>query len=528
MLTAIFRLPWSGNLIFAAIFAFGAYWIHTEFQREEADKAIALAGAAPAPVTLAAYDQERDIHPAKEVHLLGWINPEFNYRLVEEKGGRAQKERFMLVLFDGNQDETARMAHAAIILPPARKDDFFDWLQGGNTLATMARDMGENGLARPVQRFNGAPDGTPDLKGLAEDAFVEAGLSRAPNFLYVEPWIDGREAALAATPEVARQAASILGTIAGVFLILAVTKLVTRNRRKTGRVSTVETAGRRPGARRQTADTTRDDPQLQRTVAAREKELANFHKRRNARPPFARTVLPSILAIAFFLGGTLFLDEVKGLPDWLGSGEALLPIFLVLLGLLFVLYRLGLLDRIIGHRPERSNPVSLESGEKLPFGQTAFGKYMGYGLAASFFLMPLLIPILLLVYGGAYLHHRFGKGGAPLKARAGSNGAVESYLASLSGSATPRRDSRSAMMTGESPWDVRIPPVEERPAPAAARPAQPVVRADARPEPKPVPKPVFPKTTVATPFSDAVRRKAKEDPFERLRKRYPTLNGKGV
>ncbi|MDV7144880.1 hypothetical protein R3X27_19545 [Tropicimonas sp. TH_r6] len=514
MISAIFRLPWYGNLLFAAIFAFGAYWIHGEVEREEAEKAVALSVGPPRPVTLADFDPKRDTHPADEVHLLGWINPDYTYTLVEEKNGRVQRERLMYVLFDGNQDAEARMAHAAIILPPAQKGAFAAWLKKGNSLSQIAEDTFGRELSLPVSRFNGARDRSPDLEELARDAFDEAGLTRAPNFLYIEPWIEGRAAALAPEPETAGQVALVLGTVAGVFLALAVTKLLMR---RGGRSNRAERVSGQPGAAAK-----RGDPQLQRMLDASEKELQRLHKHKTARPSFAQSRIPSLFALVFFLGYYLYMSSGGSVPHWMMTGEVLLPAFIALLVPLYLAYRFGYLDWLNGR--SAGNVVQEEATQ--PFHKTLPARILGYSFVLAYLFMPMLLPVLLLIYGGAYLHSRFRRPNAKVRENVGRSVDLNRYFGSGK-TLEPVDDANKGWEPAsaaphahvvENPWG--------EPGPAARR-SVPANAHNPGPDPATVAKPSQLRGKIETPFSDAVRRKAKEDPFERLRQRYPHLQPKG-
>ena len=62
MFGGTFRMPWHGYLMLSLAVAAFAVWMHSDLVRVEQEKKAALAQPAPAPVTLAAFRKDTDIH----------------------------------------------------------------------------------------------------------------------------------------------------------------------------------------------------------------------------------------------------------------------------------------------------------------------------------------------------------------------------------------------------------------------------------------------------------------------------------
>lgn len=193
MFRLIFRGHWAVQLFLAcAAFAAAAffYWAHLQL---EAEKAQARAAGMPAAVSLNSFDPAKDVHPADEVHVIGWINPAFNYQLTEEHRKRSDVVRRMFVLFGPEDAPDAMMARAVLLMPEEDVDRFVE-----QVVANATGMVGGN----PVFTLNGTGGKTATLDNMADDALREKGLTKAPGFRYLELWpAGGRDEGLRAAPE---------------------------------------------------------------------------------------------------------------------------------------------------------------------------------------------------------------------------------------------------------------------------------------------------------------------------------------
>ncbi|SNT39059.1 hypothetical protein SAMN05421757_11448 [Tropicimonas sediminicola] len=221
MFGGTFRMPWHGYLLLSLIVAAFAVWMHSDLVRVEQEKKAALVQQAPAPVALADFQKQRDIHLADEVNVLGWINPVFNTHLVKGDGGRGG-ERLMFVLFDGADGETAGIARAAILIPSALEQNFRGWVARSNPAQEVWQTRIAQGYERDVYQFNGRAVASPDLGQLAIAAMDGAGLTPAPDFIFIDPYLEGREVALAADPAMTMQLTAVVGAVSMVLLFAAI------------------------------------------------------------------------------------------------------------------------------------------------------------------------------------------------------------------------------------------------------------------------------------------------------------------
>jgi hypothetical protein len=184
----LLMLPWWGYLPLAG----GAVWVgeqvYVRALQTEAAKAAALAEGPPAAVDLAAFDLAEDRHGANEVNLRGWIDTTLNYELVKRSNGVTTSRRYMYALFGESDPAGSKLVRAALVLTEKEKDAFVAELD------RWAVDVNAQGY---VFEINGFGSTSVTLGGLAFDAIAEQGLRRADDFVFIEPFFDGREAALA-------------------------------------------------------------------------------------------------------------------------------------------------------------------------------------------------------------------------------------------------------------------------------------------------------------------------------------------
>jgi hypothetical protein len=216
MLGVILRMGWMG-LAALSVICFGcAGFILQSGLRHEADKAAALQAPMPDMVPLEAFDAARDVHLAQEVHVLGQINADYNYTLTEHhtrKGPDYDVVRRMFVLFGPDDAADAKVVRAVILLPEDQVEAFVGYT------ADNATGFTEAGFSFAI---NGAVDASPELDDMADDALAKEGLTKAPHFVFIDPWLEGRAAALAPTPDMPWSVAGMVSVPAVVFMVMAV------------------------------------------------------------------------------------------------------------------------------------------------------------------------------------------------------------------------------------------------------------------------------------------------------------------
>jgi len=188
LLVLVFLLPWWAYVP-ASI---GVLWlgerVYEQALATEAGKAAALAADAPAPIDLGDFRKVRDIHAAGEVHVTGWIDADLKYELVKSRNGVRINTRFMYMMFGSGDPADAPQVRAALMLTKKQNQVFLD--RGEDFI------VGFNDAEDFVFGFNGFGESNVTMSGMAADAIEEQGLNKSGDFIFIEPFFDGREAAL--------------------------------------------------------------------------------------------------------------------------------------------------------------------------------------------------------------------------------------------------------------------------------------------------------------------------------------------
>ncbi len=217
----LLALPWPVMALISA----GLFWLaqdsHQRVTAFEAEKAQALQAGAPEPVAFDAFT-EADIHAADEVHVAAWLGTDYNYELTKQRKGTDTVRR-MYVLFGPGDAETSKVARGIVLLSPGQVDGFI-----GHLLSRMYDPLD----ARMPFHLNGAVDTSPELSDMVADAFAEQGLTKAEDFVVIEPFLEGREAALAPDPDAPMRVATVFGGLGALAALLALGKLLTGRGRK--------------------------------------------------------------------------------------------------------------------------------------------------------------------------------------------------------------------------------------------------------------------------------------------------------
>lgn len=217
MLNLIFRSSWKVKAFFAVVLislSVALYFVSLEI---EAEKARALESGVPAPVSLNDFDRKRDIHAADEVHVIGWVNPDFNYRLTETRKRKRSSydvTRRMFVLLGPEDSESAKIVRAAVLVDEHDVDRF---------LAEMAGNVETLDGGRLVFRLNGTAERSPELEDMANDALGKLGVVKAPDFQFVEIWSKAGRADDLAPSDFGYQLAYVTAALGSLFLLMAVT-----------------------------------------------------------------------------------------------------------------------------------------------------------------------------------------------------------------------------------------------------------------------------------------------------------------
>ena len=215
----IFSLPWPVLVLLAG----GLFWMGHDARQKatafEAEKAQALMDGQPVAVPLDDYDGEVR-HPAGEVHVTAWVNPAYNYELTKQKRG-ADTVRRMFVLFGPGDALDSRVARGIVLIRPEQADAFLELM-----IAQMTGEFD----GRLLFNLNGARGGTAGIGDMVDDALDEQGLMKAAEFMVVEPYLAGREAALAPDPQAGTMSLQVFGVLGGALLLVAARNALTRRK----------------------------------------------------------------------------------------------------------------------------------------------------------------------------------------------------------------------------------------------------------------------------------------------------------
>lgn len=221
MLRVIFGLPWPVMAVIAA----GLFWLAQQSSAwvaaHEAEKAEALRQGAPEAVALDAFTQA-DVGPADEVNVTAWVNTDHNYELTKQRKGTDTVRR-MFVLFGPADGPESRVARGVVVLHPGQVDAF---------IAMVLQNAVDESDPRLLFRLNGAQESRSDLSDMVDDALRERGLVKDADFLVVEPYLEGREVALAPDPGAPARNATMINSAGAIAALLALMKFFADRRRK--------------------------------------------------------------------------------------------------------------------------------------------------------------------------------------------------------------------------------------------------------------------------------------------------------
>lgn len=255
LLVLFFIMPWWAYVP-ASI---GVLWlgerVYEQALATEAEKATALEMPVPGAVDLAEFDRGRDIHAADEIHVTGWIDADLNYELVKRRNGIPTDTRYLYMMFGATDPLGAPEVRGALMLTKKEREVFIERI---DEFIIGFTDEGEY-----VFGFNGYGETSTTLGDMAREAIAEQGLRTADNFVFVEPFFEGREAALAphGVPDQTRLAG---WAIAAVVALIGVVKRV---RAVTARPSPADLEAAEAEARADTPDPSAFEPLAARSFA---------------------------------------------------------------------------------------------------------------------------------------------------------------------------------------------------------------------------------------------------------------------
>lgn len=183
-------LPAWGYILLAGLLGWWVWSADSESRAREQAIVTALNTPAPEVVNLSDFDLARDVHLNREVAVEGWFGAGDSYPLNRQGDATTQTaEQFMYVLFGRDDPADARFVRAAVIMT-AEEQEYF--------LRNMERFMGGVSGGGIAFRFSGEMRQNPALKDRAFEVLDQQRLWRDENFMFIRPWLNGREAGLLA------------------------------------------------------------------------------------------------------------------------------------------------------------------------------------------------------------------------------------------------------------------------------------------------------------------------------------------
>jgi hypothetical protein len=239
MLSSLRALSWRVTAVLGLAFLAIALQLAVTGDRIDAERAFARAAGQPEPVAMSAFDPLRDIHAAGEVNLIVRIDPAAVITVSQQGQGddgvEATMTRRVYPLQDPSDDKGSAVVRGAVLLSDQEVGDF---------LALVAR-TGEAvpGGARIVA-LNGLRDVAPPLAAPALAALRQLGHDPAPSFVFVMPFLDGRDVAMADQSGSWDVMVGLVTGLGGGLVALAIGKCIRRQR-----PGHVARQARLPGAR---------------------------------------------------------------------------------------------------------------------------------------------------------------------------------------------------------------------------------------------------------------------------------------
>ncbi|MFN7224863.1 MAG: hypothetical protein ACK4MS_12665 [Paracoccaceae bacterium] len=216
---------WVSMLILAiGLFGFAGLAYQTS-ARGEAEKAQARALGTPEAVAIDTFQAWSDLHPADEVHVVARFFPSMNYNLRlthKKKLSSWIEERGAMFLF-GPQDSAGTKTVRGVLM--IDKADGARWWDEELMPGMLSGDE-----TQVTARLNGFATTAPRLQSMVDDALREMGLTKAPEFFYMESWgPGGRDWALRADTSSGQKISGGMAGLGLIFLLVAMRRFARRH-----------------------------------------------------------------------------------------------------------------------------------------------------------------------------------------------------------------------------------------------------------------------------------------------------------
>lgn len=212
----VFAAPWP-VVALMAVLAFGVGgFSYRDHQNREMLKAAALEQGAPPLIDLADLSPDAALPYRNEVHVAAYVDFSLNAGLTlttKRKRSSTDDERIMYFLFDRKESKEGGQARAVVLVPAAQSDAFAAYVTDN-----VQGFVGEH----PLFTLSGSAsrDSVGSFDDLINQALAGAGLTRAPGFMVITPFYDGREAAFAPSPNGVRSDLEFWGGLGAILSLL--------------------------------------------------------------------------------------------------------------------------------------------------------------------------------------------------------------------------------------------------------------------------------------------------------------------
>ncbi|QDC08878.1 hypothetical protein FHY55_06320 [Oceanicola sp. D3] len=212
-------------LVLIGLASFGLAGVGLLKQLHEVEqRKVALASEVPTPVAIEEFNRETDVHPLREVRVIGQLDVELQYDLIATTPD-GDRLGVMIPLYPAGAENTAVPAPAVLL---------YDQGPGGETIGDaeintlVAQIDGEGGVG-PMITLGGTLGHGNIFGPLIADSFAEAGRPLAENVVIIFPFRTDRATALASGPQF-EQLIQVVFIAAGFTLVGMILLAFARNR----------------------------------------------------------------------------------------------------------------------------------------------------------------------------------------------------------------------------------------------------------------------------------------------------------
>jgi hypothetical protein len=190
ILFLLLAAPFWLQFVFAGGLVYFGYTSQQSAQIRYATQAELLQSAPPETIVIGDFAAKYDRKAPQEVSVTAQLALDHNTRLIRKTNFITTGEDLLYVLVDPEAPAGETVARGAIVIDPDEQERFTDWAM---------ENMTTFGGSGPVVQIDGLLSGGTQ-NSMVVDALKEQGMTKGPNFFYITPYLEGREAALTLKP----------------------------------------------------------------------------------------------------------------------------------------------------------------------------------------------------------------------------------------------------------------------------------------------------------------------------------------